>query len=52
MAELLQYLQGLFGDMPGLAWLQYVFYGLIILIIIDAFFNLIFSLLGALFKGK
>lgn len=52
MAELLQYLQGLFVDMPGLSWLQYVLYGLVILIIIDAFFNLIFGLLASLFKGK
>lgn len=47
----LDWLSSLGFDMPGLSWFKYVIAAVILLVIIDAFLNLIFAGLHTLFTG-
>lgn len=51
ITNILDWITGLGFDMPGLSWLKYVFAFVLLIIIIDAFFNLIFASLHTLFSG-
>lgn len=49
--NILDWITNLGFDMPGLSWLKYVFGFVILIVIIDAFLNLIFASLHSLFSG-
>lgn len=51
LTNILDWITGLGFDMPGLSWLKYVFAFVIVLIILDAFLNLIFASIATLFSG-
>lgn len=51
VTNIIDWISGLGLDMPGLSWLKYVFAFALVLIIVDAFLNLLFGSLHSLFSG-
>lgn len=51
MSNILDWITNLGFDMPGLTWLKYVFGIVVVLVIIDAFLNLIFASIHTLITG-
>lgn len=51
MTNILDWITQLGFDIPGMAFIKYILAGVILLVIIDAFLNLIFAGLHTLFTG-